>query len=146
MTNEILPFLPIADIASIVDEYLQPLTPNSMGVKKFRPRLQGAIKRILLRGIDKTVIKNNKLKIKIEICKNGNILLNITSKYHAVFLGEILTMADTGDIFYMGDIENVKVGSIYDKDIRKITKYMKNNINCILYFLHVSKVIELKMH
>jgi hypothetical protein len=143
--NEISPFLHINDIASIVADYLKPLTPSCKVVKRFVGKLQGAIKRILLKGIDKTVIKNNKLKIKIEICNSGNILINITSQHHAVFLGEILNMGAGGDILYEGSDEIETIGSIYDKDIRKISKFIKNNIHFILYLKYVEKTIEMAM-
>jgi len=145
MKKELLEFLPVSGVASIVAGYVEPLTPSSVAVKRFNKRLQGAVKRILLKGIDKTAVKNNGLKIVVEICNSGKILLNITSKYHPIFLGQILNMNTKGDIEYDGSDEIEKIGSIYDKDIRKISKFIKKNIQFVLYFKYVRKVINLRM-
>ena len=144
MKNEISFILPPC-IASLVADYLKPLTPSSVAVKRFNKRLQGVVKRILLKDIDKTAVKNNGLKIVVEICNSGKILLNITSKYHPIFLGQILNMNTKGDIEYDGSDEIEKIGSIYDKDIRKISKFIKKNIQFVLYFKYVRKVINLRM-
>ena len=144
MKKEISFILPPC-IASIVAGYVEPLTPSSVAVKRFNKRLQGVVKRILLKDIDKTAVKNNGLKIVVEICNSGKILLNITSKYHPIFLGQILNMNTKGDIEYDGSDEIEKIGSIYDKDIRKISKFIKKNIQFVLYFKYVRKVINLRM-
>jgi hypothetical protein len=67
LNNELLPFLNIIDVASIVNNYLRPLSPCSGIIKRFKKRLQGAIKRIILKDINKNAVKNNKVKINIEI-------------------------------------------------------------------------------
>jgi len=145
MKNEILEFLPVTGVASIVAGYIEPLTSSCVAVKRFNKRLQGAIKRILLKGIDKTVAKNNGLKIVVEICNSGKILLNITSQYHPIFLGQILNMNAKGDIEYDGSDEIEIIGCIYDHSIRKISNFIRKNIHFVLYLKYVKSIIDFRM-
>jgi len=140
--EQLLTFLHIDGIINIVNDYTRPLKYNDDAPRKFKLKLTSYLKRVLLKGVDKTLIKNNKLKIKIHILEDGNIIVDLYTIHKHLLTSTILQMSREGYIWYENLFSSEVIGSIYDKNISIISKYLNNNNRFRAYLKHVRELIE----
>ena len=124
MINELSKHIPINDINYIIMEYTSNLSITDTAVKKFRTKIYSLMKRLLIEPVPKSLHKRIKIK-----CYITNDIVS-AGMFVDVFIDGVKDDMLTTHLFYIagdGQIYNFNGlnTSIYDKNIRPISKHVK---------------------